>query len=539
MRKVLTLVLISIGWSLIALNSSIEISVASPIALCQDQISVTLDINGEAIITPAMIDAGSYDPDGPVLLSVDPFMVDCSDINSPVNVVLTVTDLDGNTSTCQTTVHVEDKMAPVAICVSEFVLSLDENGEAYLNPTDIGGASYDNCTLTIVYVENNHFTCNQVGDTQTVQVFAVDTFGNQSSCFSSVIIQDNTPPEINCALEIHAELDDTGNAVVPYEEIILSVSDNCQYDLELTGSNEFGCEDIGENQFLSKVTDGHNEVICQTTIIVSDNQPPVPYCNPTVELTLADDGKAILTEDMVDLGSYDNCGILQIQLSKTEFNCDDAGTQTVQMTVFDFSGNSAFCEFNVVIQDNDCDGVADECDVCPGADDSVDNNNDGIADCAQILVLSDYHPSWICDQRPGKEKINLCHNGNVKCVKLKNVVSHLEHGDFLGPCSDCPEPLFREGGKAIATEFQQKVSYENFPLLTPNPSNGLVIINRRLGQNINHIELVELSGRVVHKSDLNPGDFHITLPFHIPNGVYLVRAYSQKQIITERLIIQR
>ncbi|MDH3651121.1 MAG: hypothetical protein OEQ53_15645, partial [Saprospiraceae bacterium] len=46
--------------------------------------------------------------------------------------------------------------------------------------------------------------------------------------------------------------------------------------------------------------------------------------------------------------------------------------------------------------DADCDGVGDVCDLCPGGDDSVDNNNDGLPDCAFPPDFEDIVAAWKC-----------------------------------------------------------------------------------------------------------------------------------------------
>ncbi|NOR88426.1 MAG: T9SS type A sorting domain-containing protein, partial [Bacteroidales bacterium] len=75
----------------------------APIALCQN-ISVTLS-GGSASITPEMVDNGSNDACGIASLDIDITSFDCSNIgDNPV--VLTVTDNNGNISTCDAIVNV-------------------------------------------------------------------------------------------------------------------------------------------------------------------------------------------------------------------------------------------------------------------------------------------------------------------------------------------------------------------------------------------------------------------------------------------------
>ncbi|MCK8482118.1 M14 family zinc carboxypeptidase, partial [Psychroserpens algicola] len=81
---------------------------APPTALCQN-ITVQLDAAGNATIVAADVDGGSTDDVLITDLSIDIDTFDCSDIGTPVDVTLTVTDGDNQTDTCIATVTVEDQ----------------------------------------------------------------------------------------------------------------------------------------------------------------------------------------------------------------------------------------------------------------------------------------------------------------------------------------------------------------------------------------------------------------------------------------------
>ena len=93
-----------------------------PVAVCKN-ISVQLGPGGTVIINGSDVDGGSYDPDGTITnRSVSPNTFNCSQIG-PNSVILTVTDNEGLTSTCNATVTVEDKTPPVMICRNIYSLS--------------------------------------------------------------------------------------------------------------------------------------------------------------------------------------------------------------------------------------------------------------------------------------------------------------------------------------------------------------------------------------------------------------------------------
>jgi len=81
-----------------------------PTAICQD-VTVSLDSNGSATITSSDVDDGSYDALD-ITYSLDITSFDCDDLGTNT-VTMTVTDSNGNSSQCQSTVTVEDNIDPV------------------------------------------------------------------------------------------------------------------------------------------------------------------------------------------------------------------------------------------------------------------------------------------------------------------------------------------------------------------------------------------------------------------------------------------
>ncbi len=97
-----------------------------PTAVCQN-ITVFLDGAGNASITAADVDGGSTDNCGAVTLSVSPSSFTCADLG-PNTVTLTVTDVNGNSSTCTSMVTVADNTGPILTC-NDPTVALDVNGE--------------------------------------------------------------------------------------------------------------------------------------------------------------------------------------------------------------------------------------------------------------------------------------------------------------------------------------------------------------------------------------------------------------------------
>ncbi|WP_340067248.1 gliding motility-associated C-terminal domain-containing protein, partial [Ascidiimonas aurantiaca] len=99
-----------------------------PVPMCQN-ISITLDLTGNASITAANIDMGSTDNCGIASISIDKTDFTCADVGTN-SVLLTVTDTSNNAASCVATVTVNSPEIAVAtnsgtIC-SEGTLQLNE-----------------------------------------------------------------------------------------------------------------------------------------------------------------------------------------------------------------------------------------------------------------------------------------------------------------------------------------------------------------------------------------------------------------------------
>ncbi|MBK7337311.1 MAG: HYR domain-containing protein [Saprospirales bacterium] len=137
----------------------------NPNAVCQD-FSVYLDENGEATITAAQVDGGSYDNcDNDLEISIDLSAFDCDDIGENF-VTLTVTDDDDNFDICVATVTVVDDIAPTIEC-PEDIVEVNDPGECGAVVTFADPVADDNCALLL---NTGMDVFNPTGTIQTWQV---------------------------------------------------------------------------------------------------------------------------------------------------------------------------------------------------------------------------------------------------------------------------------------------------------------------------------------------------------------------------------
>jgi parallel beta-helix repeat protein len=106
-----TLMVFDAAGNMSTCSATVTVSdVTPPTANCQN-ITVALDNSGHAVITPTQVNNGSSDNCSVASLSLSKTNFTCADIGNN-NVVLTVTDASGNTSTCQSTVTITNPNPP-------------------------------------------------------------------------------------------------------------------------------------------------------------------------------------------------------------------------------------------------------------------------------------------------------------------------------------------------------------------------------------------------------------------------------------------
>ncbi len=318
-----------------------------PTMVCQN-ITVQLDTAGNVTITPAQIDNGSSDACGIASTALDITTFDCTNIGTN-NVVLTVTDNNGNSDTCNAVVTVQDNVLPNVIC-QNITAQLDATGNATITPSQIDNGSTDACGIASTALDITSFDCTNIG-TNNVVLTVTDNNGNSNTCNAVVTVQDNVMPNVVCQ-NITVPLDATGNATITPAQIDNGSSDACGIASTTLDITTFDCTNIGTNNVILTVTDNNgNSNTCNAVVTIQDTVLPTVVCqNITVQLDAA--GSATITATDLDDGSSDSCGIASYTLDTYNFNCSSIGTNSVTLTVTDTNGNSSNCTATVTIEDN-------------------------------------------------------------------------------------------------------------------------------------------------------------------------------------------
>ncbi|MBI5915910.1 MAG: thrombospondin type 3 repeat-containing protein [Bacteroidetes bacterium] len=187
--------------------------------------------------------------------------------------------------------------------------------------------------------------------------------------------------------------------------------------------------------------------------------------------------------------------------------------------------------------DSDCDGVGDACDVCPGGDDSVDNNNDGLPDCKYPPAFNQIIAAWKCGNN--NSKVSVCHNGNnTLCISYSAVQAHINHGDYIGPCGNasCGQNMIAPVGDAMAVATGIELE------LFPNPAGNEVNIHLHGMESAVMLTIQDQLGRVVWTERLEEGQVAAQVSLddnRFGSGIYFVSAISNGENITRRFVIAK
>jgi len=323
---------------------------SGPLCSTQD-IEIILDENGDYELDPLEIYTGSPCGGADVDLEVSQSLFNCDDLGENT-VFLTVTDMNTQeTQTCSAIVTVTDTLAPVCNFV-DFTITLDQNGFGNITFDDIDNGSFDPCgSIETAILNKTVFGCEDVG-AQTVIITMTDNNGNVTICEADILVVDNLDPECQVN-DITIELEEDGTAVISGLDLGLVTEDNCDVLNYSFIPNAFDCADIGDNVVVVTVNDVNgNSGTCEATVTVEYNET-APLCEANdLEVILNGSNPYTLDPFLIYTGTSCGDGEVDIDLSKSVFNCSDLGANTITLTVTDLNtGATDICTATITITD--------------------------------------------------------------------------------------------------------------------------------------------------------------------------------------------
>ena len=170
--------------------------------------------------------------------------------------------------------------------------------------------------------------------------------------------------------------DSTATGCEGYIDLVIEVSDDCSetlnvsyfidafndgdVDIAAPGTDASGSYPFGDHKITWRAVDGcGNASEFEQLFSIQDCKKPSPKCfSGLVTVVMEIVGEVTIWASDFDAGSDDNCGDVTVSFSEDvddtniTFDCEQLGTQTVEIWVTDSYGNQDYCETFLFIQDN-------------------------------------------------------------------------------------------------------------------------------------------------------------------------------------------
>ncbi|NJB87479.1 hypothetical protein GGR26_003259 [Lewinella marina] len=321
------------------------VTLSPPVARCKPLV-VQLDEYGQAVIDPAQLNNGSYnpnDPNAPLHFSASQKVFDCDDLRKPFGQVWVELFVSNGTATssCQTYVIVEPGPMPAAINTRDQTVKLRHGGTVTVDPGDVYAGPELPCYLEM-QVFPSTFTCEDVGDNEVLLHVYNPRTSESAYSEATVTVVDDIDPFVFFNYPGEVKLGPDGTASLDASTLGSRSYDDCsEVTLEIKPKSTFDCDDLGTMMVTLYATDASgNRGYAYQNITIVDDLPPQVVTKSTV-VYLDEAGAARIFADDVDGGSTDNCGIADRWVSPSTFDCRDVGEQVVTLYVADGSENLA------------------------------------------------------------------------------------------------------------------------------------------------------------------------------------------------------
>jgi hypothetical protein len=273
-------------------------------------------------------------------------------INQSSDITITLMDASGNTSKCVFRLNIQDVTAPTVACALDrfafYAASCSFVVPDYRNLIKYS----DNCDRNPVISQSPAPGTVVYQDTQ-INFTITDAAGNQNFCSLQVLLQDITPPAIQCPVMFTIPKNASCQVVMPDLRSQIILNDACDPSPSLVQIPAAG-QVISSLPFVSFLTAdaAGNFNFCAVPAIFRDNTPPVLACKPATVMLGVGGTYTLLASDVIASMS-DNCGAVSVQsIVPSILTCQQSGlTVPVVVTVRDTDGNTSSCTAQVTVTD--------------------------------------------------------------------------------------------------------------------------------------------------------------------------------------------
>lgn len=194
--------LTDVATAMVTITDPLSVCNKAPIALCRPR-TITANLSCQGTPTAAIFNNGSSDPDGDAIsFSISP----AGPFNlGTTQVIFTVTDARGASSSCSTTVTVVDGTPPLVTAPAPVTVNAAP-GQCSVTGINLGTATaVDNCGV-VTSISNEAPATFPVGTT-AVMWLATDNAGRVGIAYQKVTVVSTTPPVISAVAAISVNND--------------------------------------------------------------------------------------------------------------------------------------------------------------------------------------------------------------------------------------------------------------------------------------------------------------------------------------------
>lgn len=300
-------------------------------------------------------------------------------------------------------------------CSASYVVDLTTNGTVSVNPAtvdvdDLYVSSTFSCPAELVYAVSStpstlNFTCSDATNTATsngtstasyLTLQATDAAGSTATCSVNITVVDKTAPDPDVLALPVVTLDicSTGDFPGDYTP---TATDACALTI-INGVSPLAAlpPSTGVQVVIWTYVDDHGNVSSQTQTfsVVSNVAPtfascPAPIFQPADPVTCGFQGVAF-TEPQVD----EDCESITLNSSHTATSFFPVGPTNVTYAATDAGGNTGYCNFTVMVQDNVAPTVTTSS--CPPPPDGPLSNDQGLCGATYSWTAPGYQATDNC-----------------------------------------------------------------------------------------------------------------------------------------------
>lgn len=387
-------------------------------------------------------------------------------------VTCTATDAQGNSAAPMTfSVTVQDTTPPDLDCPSNESLpcagtsgtqaSYAASATDLVDPAPV--IAFDPPSGSSFSVGSNTVTCK-----------ATDASGNEASCTFEILIEDTTPPEVSCPVDITVPCAGPDGTPVAYDAV---ATDDCDPDPTILfepPSDTLFPPGIFKVE-CTAIDDAGNASTCFFTVTIADTTPPTIDCPSNVVVDCATEEGAPVSFAATATDVCD--GVVPVQFSPPSGAQFPLGTSLVTCTAEDSAGNFVQCSFSVTVMQDGEPPVID----CPP---SVFAECQGASTIASFAVSAndncDPSPSVFCTPPSGSE---FPHGPTTVTCTATDAMGNqsqcsfaLQVVDTTPPSIHCPSNIVLSAFTPIAVTFAATATdiCDPTPTVVCSPASGSV-----------------------------------------------------------------